>query len=145
MATYVLAGELALNRLLSGDLPRPAYPQALRERAPGWWLGRAAFFLLHADGYAKRGEVTACTGALSVAVLAASQSRLAAQGKWALNEKGLVRRAGLDEADMLLAEGVPDAAALMSRVAGVRALLGLYPPRDRKMDAVVQADPTSHG
>jgi hypothetical protein len=33
-ATYVLAGELALGRLLAGELPRPAFPPRLRETAP---------------------------------------------------------------------------------------------------------------
>jgi hypothetical protein len=31
--TYVLPGELALSQVLIGDLPRPAYSQALREEA----------------------------------------------------------------------------------------------------------------
>ena len=30
MPTYVLAGELALAKVLSGDLPRPTFPAALR-------------------------------------------------------------------------------------------------------------------
>jgi hypothetical protein len=29
MATYVLAGELALCRVLHGELPRPSFPDAL--------------------------------------------------------------------------------------------------------------------
>lgn len=82
MATYVLVGELALNRVLRGDLPRPAFPAALHEQAPGRWWERAAFFLLYADGYAKRGEATACAGALAVAVMAAAQARMAERGEW---------------------------------------------------------------
>jgi predicted nucleotidyltransferase len=144
MATYVLVGELALNRVLSGDLPRPSFPAALRERAAGWWLGRASFFLLYADGYAKRGEVTACTGALAVAVMAAAQARLAERGEWALNEKGLVQRAGLGAADALLSATGGDAERLGQTVAGVRGLLGLLPPRDRRLDAVVRGDPVEH-
>ena len=35
MATYVLAGELALAELLAGELPRPGFPDALRQAAPG--------------------------------------------------------------------------------------------------------------
>jgi hypothetical protein len=30
MATYVLAGELAVAELLAGELPRPGFPDALR-------------------------------------------------------------------------------------------------------------------
>ena len=35
IATYILAGELALGRVLAGDLPRPAFPprKRLTERA----------------------------------------------------------------------------------------------------------------
>jgi hypothetical protein len=34
MATYVLAGELALAELLAGELPRPGFPDAFRHAAP---------------------------------------------------------------------------------------------------------------
>ena len=36
--TYMLVGELATNRVLAGELPRPAFPEALRMSAPaiGW-------------------------------------------------------------------------------------------------------------
>ncbi|MGD9893182.1 MAG: nucleotidyltransferase domain-containing protein [Dehalococcoidia bacterium] len=138
MATYVLVGELALNRVLSGELPRPAYPARLRERAPGWWLGRAAFFLLYADGYATRGEAAACAGALAVAVMAAAQARLAERGEWALNEKGLIERAGLGAADRLLSAAGAEAEALGRTVAEIRALLRLFPPRGRKLDTIVR-------
>jgi hypothetical protein len=33
MATYVLAGELALGELLAGELPRPGFPDRLRQTA----------------------------------------------------------------------------------------------------------------
>jgi hypothetical protein len=34
MATYVLPGELAMAELLAGELPRPRFPDALRQAAP---------------------------------------------------------------------------------------------------------------
>jgi hypothetical protein len=34
IATYVLAGELALARVLAGELPRPDFPQLLRDTRP---------------------------------------------------------------------------------------------------------------
>ena len=37
--TYVVVAEIALNQVLSGDLPRPAYPDALRAAAPRRWWG----------------------------------------------------------------------------------------------------------
>ena len=41
--TYLLVAELAINKVLRGELPRPgAYPRALRESAPAHWHGMAA-------------------------------------------------------------------------------------------------------
>jgi hypothetical protein len=37
IATYVLAGELALGKVLAGDLPRPGFPPKLRQTAPAAW------------------------------------------------------------------------------------------------------------
>src|SRR5918996_2655521 len=37
MATYVLAGELALAEVLVGELPRPTFGERLRESAPPRW------------------------------------------------------------------------------------------------------------
>ena len=42
IATYILAGELALGRVLAGELPRPAFPPRLRETAPAVLRRRAA-------------------------------------------------------------------------------------------------------
>ena len=58
------------------------------------------------------------------AVLAASQAKLAAAGEWALNEKRLVARAGLDDAQRALTRD--DAEHI---VRDVQALLGLGPWR----------------
>jgi len=37
LATYLLAVDLPLGRLLAGELPRPAFPPRLREPAPAAW------------------------------------------------------------------------------------------------------------
>ena len=137
MATYALAGELALNRVLTGELRRPAFPAALQERAPNVWLGRAAFFLLYADGYAARGEVTACAGALAVAATAAAHARLAEQGVWTLNEKGLLRRADLSEVETILSSIGAGPDSLQRAVSHMRSLLRLQRPADLKLDAAV--------
>jgi hypothetical protein len=42
IATYVLAGELALGRVRAGDLPGPEFPRRLRETAPAAWFRLAA-------------------------------------------------------------------------------------------------------
>jgi hypothetical protein len=122
MATYVLAGELALGRVLAGDLPRPDFPQKLRQTAPAAWSRLAAGALHFAEVHAGRGDRVACLANLCQAVLAAAQGRLAAAGEWALNEKRLVERAGLGCVQDRLRQ--PER-ALRTLVCDVRASLGL--------------------
>jgi hypothetical protein len=95
MATYLLAGELALADVLVGDLPRPAFPDALRQVAPGRWQASAAFSLAIAETAAAHHDVVPCAGLLAKAVIEAAQAALAERGEWVLTEKGIVRRAGL--------------------------------------------------
>lgn len=92
MATYVLAGELALAELLAGELPRPGFPEALRQAAPARWRRSAGFSLAIADTAAARHDVVSCAGLLAKAAIEAAQAAL---GEWALNEKAIVRRAAL--------------------------------------------------
>lgn len=121
IATYVLTGELALGRVLHGELPRPGFPDALRTTAPRWWFHIAAMALEHAAGHVRRDDATACCANVTVAALATAQGRLAAAGEWALNEKQLLRRAGLDAVDELLRSHVAAPAVLVERVAEVLA------------------------
>src|ERR671915_1915693 len=65
MATYVLAGELALAELLVGDLPRPGFPDALRQAAPRRLRRSAGFSLALADPAAARPHVVSCAGPLA--------------------------------------------------------------------------------
>ena len=58
---------------------------------------------------------------LASAVLCVAHARLAERREWALNEKGLVRRAGLAEVEALLARGAD--------VAAVSCALGVEPLR----------------
>ncbi len=123
--TYLLAAELAINKVLRGELPRPAaYPPALRETAPAHWHGMAAATLAYAKaGHAPRGAVTQAAGAIAVAVTQTAHAVLAARGEWVTNEKGLVARAGLRDADALLGTltRVPD--ELAQRITDVETLL----------------------
>jgi hypothetical protein len=122
LATYVLAGELALGKVLTGDLPRPRFPQKLRQTAPAAWSRLAAGALHFAEVYADRDDRAACLANLCQAVLAAAQGRLAAAGDWNLNEKRLVQRAGLAS----IQERLGIAAGNLPRlVSDVRALLGV--------------------
>jgi hypothetical protein len=122
IATYVLAGELALGRVLAGDLPRPGFPRKLRETAPTAWFRLAAGALHFAGVHAERQDRVACLANLCQAVLAAAQGRLAATGEWVLNEKRLVERAGLANVQDRLGQPEPDLGTLVS---DVRASLAL--------------------
>ncbi len=130
LPTYVLAGELALGTVLHGSLPRPSFTPALRRAAPPLWEEDAAFSLGVAEQHALRGDVAGCAGLLARAVMAAAHARLAGHGTWALNEKGLVSRAGLDEAAEILAAVGWTPQRLQDSVARMRQLLRLEQPRD---------------
>lgn len=123
IATYILAGELALGRVLAGDLPRPSFPIRLRETAPAAWSPLAAGALHFAAVHAGRGDRIACLANLTQAVLATAQARMAAAGEWVLNEKRLVARAGLNIVQDRLADVGQDLPALVS---DVRDALGLH-------------------
>jgi hypothetical protein len=122
IATYVLAGELALGRVLAGDLPRPGFPPKLREAAPAAWFRLAAGGLHFADIHAGRQDRVACLANLCQAALAAAQGRLAAASEWVLNEKRLAERAGLIDIQDRLGRSDQDLGTLVS---DVRALLRL--------------------
>ncbi len=122
LATYVLAGELALGRVLAGHLPRPRFPPKLRQTAPVAWSRLAAGALHFAEVYARRGDRAACLANLCQAALAAAQGRLAADGQWILNEKRLIDRAALGSVQERL--GQPDR-DLPQLVGDVRALLAV--------------------
>jgi hypothetical protein len=108
--------------VLADDLPRPAFPPKLRETAPVAWFRLVAGAMSFADLYAGRQDRVACLANLCQAVLAVAQGRLAAAGEWVLNEKRLVRRAGLVGIQDRLAQPEQDLGALVS---GIRACLGL--------------------
>src|SRR5689334_5890374 len=75
IATYILAGELALGRVLAGDPPRPAFPPRLRQTAPEAWFRLAAGALSFAGVYAGRQDRVACLANLCQAVLATGQGQ----------------------------------------------------------------------
>jgi Nucleotidyltransferase domain len=110
IATYVLVGELAVNEVLAGELPTPTFPDALRETAPPRWNRLAGGAMHFARLHLARGDLVAASANLGQAVLAAAQARLAASGEWALNEKGIVERAGLGDANVAIAQLDPAAA-----------------------------------
>jgi hypothetical protein len=123
--TYLLAAELAINKVLRGELPRPgAYPRALRESAPAHWHGMAAATLAYAKaGHAPKNAVTQVAGAIALAATQTAHAVLAARGEWVTNEKGLVARAGLAEVDAAVRDLTNGPAALARAVTDVETLL----------------------
>ncbi|GGZ48547.1 nucleotidyltransferase domain-containing protein [Streptomyces bluensis] len=99
--SYLLVAELAVNRVLHGDLPRPAtYPEKLRVSAAERWFGSARATLGYAKAnHAPKGRLTEVAGAVATAAVQAGHALLAARGKWVTNEKRLLERAGLRGVD----------------------------------------------
>ncbi|WP_020660120.1 nucleotidyltransferase domain-containing protein [Amycolatopsis benzoatilytica] len=125
--SYLVVAELALNRVLRGSLPRPAYPELLQEKAPAVWRASAAQTVKYAKAaYVRRGRVTEAAASVGVAAMQAGHAVLAARGEWVTNEKTLLDRAGLRGLDDLVMgmgrdlEGAfATAVALLRRVGGL--------------------------
>ncbi|WP_017622488.1 nucleotidyltransferase domain-containing protein, partial [Nocardiopsis chromatogenes] len=89
--SYLVVGELALNRVLRGHLPRPEYPEALRTAAFDRWSGTARLTLLYTESnHAPKGLRTEAAGAVATAAMQAAHAVAAARGRWVTNEKTLL-------------------------------------------------------
>ncbi|MDH6610786.1 putative nucleotidyltransferase [Streptomyces sp. SAI-208] len=112
--TYLLVAELAVNRVLRGTLPRPAaYPARLRASAATRWRDTAHLTLAYTEAHhAPAGRLTETAGALATAAVQMAHSVLAARGEWVTNEKRLLERAGLRDADRVVQSlaAAPDSA-----------------------------------
>lgn len=118
--TYLLLAELALGRTLRGALPRPDYPRALRENAPGVWRGFAAANLSYAEhNHAPYGRVAQCAGLVAQAAAQAAHAVLATHGTWVTNDKTLLAKADLEEIDLVVAGMTADPEDLRAAVAEV--------------------------
>ncbi|MGX1121287.1 putative nucleotidyltransferase [Streptomyces ambofaciens] len=124
--TYLVVAELAINKVLRGELTRPdGYPEALRTAAPEHWYGMATATLAYAkSGHAPKGALTQVAGALALATTQTAHAVLAARGEWVTNEKGMVERAGLGGMDALLAGLTPEPRTLADAVTRAETLLG---------------------
>jgi predicted nucleotidyltransferase len=114
--TYVVVAELAGNRVLHGALPRPEYPEALRESAPPRWRAEARLTLDYARA-AHGAHVTETAGAIAVAAHQAAHAVLAERGEWVTNEKRLLDRAGLRDVDTILADALKTPAEALDAAA----------------------------
>jgi hypothetical protein len=131
--TYIVAAELALNRVLRGRLPRPEYPDKLRITAAQRWHTAARMTLGYARGvHAARGHVADTAGLIATAAAQAAHAVLAGRGEWVTNEKTLLDRAGLRSVDAVLSGLAADAKQLTSAVDAAERLLGLSPAPSRR-------------
>jgi hypothetical protein len=121
--SYLVVGELAINQVLKGTLPAPAYPEPLRRSAPDVWAQRATQTLDYAEAsHAPRGRLTQCTGLLAVSACAYAHAILAARGAWVTNEKTLLNRANMTDADTIISTATPDPRGLIAAVRAIREL-----------------------
>jgi hypothetical protein len=125
--TYLPVGELAICRPIAGELPRPEFPAALARTAAERWNGRARVALMFARGHASAADAVCCAGMLAQAVLCVAHARLAERREWVLDERGLVRRAGLHDTQALAASPGATNAELAGTVAAVTTALGAEP------------------
>ncbi|MFF0501920.1 nucleotidyltransferase domain-containing protein [Nocardia aobensis] len=122
--SYLLVAELALDRVLRGQLPRAQYPQALRAAALAIWRDKAELTLRYArNAYIARGQVTEVAGALATAGMQTAHAVLAGRGEWVTNEKRLLHRAGLRELDEIIAGLRPEPATLHRALSHAQNLL----------------------
>jgi predicted nucleotidyltransferase len=111
--SYLVLAELAVKRVLRGELPTPDYPVALRERASEQWWNRADLTFGYAlASHAPYGRLAQCVGLLVQAASQSAHAVLAARGQWITNEKQLFTRAGLRGVDDIIAMAQPESAAL---------------------------------
>lgn len=124
--SYLVVAELAVGRVLSGDLPRPDYPEALRRGAPPVWKGMAAATLSYAEhNHAPHGRVAQTAGLIAQAASQAAHAILAERGEWVTNDKALLSRAGLEEVDLAIAGMTADPQDLVTAVAEVGRILAM--------------------
>lgn len=119
--TYVLLAELATGVVLSGGLPKPAYPEVLANEALRRWTNDSVLSLGYAaSALRSRGDIAVGISNAGRALIERAHAVLASRGQWVLNEKGIVDQAGLTfEAESLMA--TTDAASLLEVVERVRA------------------------
>jgi hypothetical protein len=121
--SYLVLAELAVKRVLRGQLPTPDYPVALRERAPRVWWDRAERTFDYARvNHAPYGRLAQCTGLVAQAASQAAHAVLAARAEWVTNEKTLLTRAGLRQVDEFIAAARPDPGVIQDVVDRSRAL-----------------------
>jgi hypothetical protein len=119
--TYSLMAELALNRVVTGTLPRiTEFPPALARTGATRWRQHAEFSLAHARMRAERGDVVGTVAQGAKAVVEAAHAVVCQRREWVLNEKHLVERAGLRELHAQFTRVPPSTPGLVEWVDAVR-------------------------
>jgi predicted nucleotidyltransferase len=122
--TYIVVAELALGRVVRGDLPTPEFPLALQASASRrWWADAQATLGYARTGHASRGHIADTAGAIAVAACQAAHAVLASRGEWITNEKTLLDRAGLRDIDDIVVGLSADEAVLTAAVEDARTRL----------------------
>lgn len=107
--TYTPLAEAAGSIPLVGQLDVDAsYPAALSAAGTRRWRFHRDFSLTHARRHAGLGDVVATVGHASRAVLEHAHALACERRQWAVNEKRLLARVGLDVADLLPVGPVAD-------------------------------------
>lgn len=102
--SYLVVAELAINRVLRGELPCPdAYPEKLRRSAVERRHGTARAGQPRAEGKPHRGRRRARRGRRTGRARCAGG---AGRGEWVTSEKRLLERAGLWRIDDIVAGGL---------------------------------------
>jgi len=121
--TYVVMAELALHLVLSGELPRPEYPELLAREAARRWRADARASLDYAEAaLRRRADSTVALANVARGLIEGAHALLAGRKEWVLNEKGMVAQAGLADAAELLV-GVRPHPELLGAMARLRARL----------------------
>ena len=120
--SYLVLAELAVKRVLRGELPTPDYPLALRtEASRTWWDKARRTFDYARHNHAPYGRLTQCAGLTAQATSQAAHAVLAGRGEWITNEKQLLTKAGLREVDAYFADARPDPGILRDVIDRTRA------------------------
>lgn len=105
--TYSLLAERAVARVLRGALqPAGPFPARLSETAPARWRFHRDFSLAQARMRAARGDLVGTVGQAARAAMEHAHAILCERRTWVLNEKQLLRRAGLAPIEALFAEAM---------------------------------------
>jgi RimJ/RimL family protein N-acetyltransferase len=142
--SYLVLAELAVKRVLHGELPTPDYPVTLRERAPRVWWDRAERTFDYARiNCAPYGRLAQCAGLVAQATSYAAHAVLAARGQWVTNEKTLLTRAGLRKVDEFIAAARSDPGAMRDVVDKSRAACSVAVREAKGLPAIDTAGHTT--